>query len=173
MITYRQALPTDIELIAQLHARSWQHAYQGILTDAFLGGAILDDRRAVWQERLATPADNQYILTAVEDDKLIGFVCVFCDHDEQWGSLVDNLHVSRELKGRGIGTELLRGAARWVRQTSVHPSLHLWVFEQNLAARRFYAYLGGEPVEQTVKNNPGGGNAVSLRYVWRDTAVLV
>ncbi|GAA4470489.1 GNAT family N-acetyltransferase [Nibrella saemangeumensis] len=173
MITYREALPVDAEPIAQLHARSWRHAYRGILSDDYLDSNALDDRRALWQERFNRPAYSQYILTAIEDDQIKGFVCVYRDYDEQWGALVDNLHVSRELKGQGIGSELLRGAARWVRQTSSHPGLHLWVFEQNLAARRFYGYLGGESVERAVKANPGGGDAVSLRYVWRTVDSLL
>ena len=172
MITYREALPTDAESIAHLHTLSWQHAYRGILTDQYLDHEALDDRRNVWRERFASPADNQYILTAVEDHQIKGFICLYHNHDEQWGSLVDNLHVRKEHKGQGIGTGLLQRAARWVSQLDRHPGLHLWVFEQNLAARRFYDKLGAESVERVVKDNPGGGNAVSLRYVWRDATVL-
>jgi hypothetical protein len=50
--------------------------------------------------------------------------------------------------------------------------MHLWVFEANEPARRFYAAMGGEIVEARIKPNPGGGEALNLRYFWREPSAL-
>jgi hypothetical protein len=51
--------------------------------------------------------------------------------------------------------------------------LHLWVFEANDSARRFYDVLNGEVVERRHKKAPDGAVIPSLRYVWRDIRMLL
>jgi len=51
-VRYRQAGAEDIEAIATIHADSWRLNYRGAYSDAFLDGAVDDNRRAVWTERL-------------------------------------------------------------------------------------------------------------------------
>ena len=46
--------------------------------------------------------------------------------------------------------------------------IHLWVFEANAGARRFYDALGGEVVGQRKKELLKGVEVASLLYVWRD-----
>ncbi len=78
---FRQAKPTEARAIAQLHAQSWQVAYRGILTDAFLDNNVLDNRLKVWEERFMSPKDNEYICVAADNDALKGFVCVYGNDD--------------------------------------------------------------------------------------------
>lgn len=172
-MTYRLATPTDAEAIAALHAQSWRQSYRGILTDAYLDGDIFADRRAVWQGRLTEPAPNQFLLVAEAEGTVRGFVCAFGDDDPRWGTLVDNLHVSQTVKGLGIGTALLQRVGEWVKAHREHPGFYLWVFEKNHGARRFYENRGGENVEQAVKDNPGGGQALAFRVAWPTAALRV
>ena len=44
--------------------------------------------------------------------------------------------------------------------------MYLWVLKENHKARKFYQSIGGETVEQTIENNPGGGQAEVLRIFW-------
>ena len=39
-MTYRNATHEEAEAIADLHAKSWQTAYRGILSDDFLSGYL-------------------------------------------------------------------------------------------------------------------------------------
>ena len=165
-MNYRLATLADAEAIAALHAQSWQLTYRGILNDAYLDGGVLDDRRAVWHRRLTEPALNQWLLVAETERQIQGFVCAYGDDDAQWGTLVDNLHVSQAVKGQGIGTTLLRGVGDWVKAQGQLPGMYLWVFEDNRLARRFYENLGAKHVDTQIKENPGGGRAPSLRYAW-------
>jgi GNAT superfamily N-acetyltransferase len=163
---FRLATEKDIETIALLHAQSWQKHYRGIFLDEYLDNEVVNDRVNVWQNRLTQPSDNQRVILAEENQTALGFVCVFGEEDAEWGALVDNLHARAQR--RGVGKTLLSLAAKWVKETYPDSKLHLWVLEKNYPARAFYDKMGGQVVEQSEEENPGGGFAQILRYAWSD-----
>lgn len=167
-VTFRTALPSDSDRVAELHAASWRSAYRGFLTDAYLDGDITAERAQLWQARLAQPSERQLVLLAEEGEALIGFVCVLLDEEPTWGAYLDNLHVRPGRTGQGLGAQLLARAALWVARTEPEWPMHLFVFEGNTSARRFYERLGGEEVERAMKRLPDGGTHLVCRYLWRD-----
>ena len=162
----RIATPADGNAIARLHAESWRVAYRGMYRDEYLDGDIVADRAAVWEQRFNPPAENQFVLLAIEGDDLLGFVCAYGDADPTWGTLVDNLHVRLDQQGHGLGRRLLAASAAWSREHYPNSALHLWVLDGNAKARRFYESLGGTPHESKVSEPPGGGTITPWRYVW-------
>ena len=191
----RAAGPADAGLIAALHADSWRRHYRGAYSDAFLDGDVEADRRAFWTAHLAAPAGQATSPTAAatttgsaaagtatvvaeQDGRLVGFVHVVFDTDPRWGSLVGNLHVVHDRKRGGVGTRLLRHAARAVLAHGGGDAVHLWVLEQNTAAQQFYRTLGAACVESSFASAPGGdatrliGTPAKLRMAWPDAAVL-
>ncbi|HEV7693424.1 MAG TPA: GNAT family N-acetyltransferase [Hyphomonadaceae bacterium] len=167
---FRDATIDDIASVAALHTASWRDAYRSIFDAAFLAGPVVQERLDVWTERLIQPDPAQRTILAEEDGKLIGFVCVFARKDAQWGSLVDNLHVRPGERSKGLGRQLLRRGAQWARVTYPAGGLHLWVYEANVAACRFYTRMGGQVVERTDKSTYGG-SAPILRYHWPDGVI--
>jgi ribosomal protein S18 acetylase RimI-like enzyme len=165
---YRKAKRTEADTIAHIHAKSWQTAYKGILTDAYLENDIWENRRQVWQKRFAEAAKNEFICVAVERDVVVGFVCVYGEADDNWGALIDNLHVLPEIKGRGIGKRLMQEAAKWVTKKYSHSKIHLWVYEANDAARGFYEKMGGENVAAELYESADGTVANTFCYAWKD-----
>jgi GNAT superfamily N-acetyltransferase len=113
-ITFRTAGASDSPRVAELHATSWQWAYRGFLSDAYLDTDVPAERLRVWQARLAQPSDRNYVLLAEQRDVLVGFVCVLLDAEPAWGAYLDNLHVRPGLNGQGLGSRLLARALRWV-----------------------------------------------------------
>ncbi len=170
---YREALTSDAEQIALLQAESWRYTYRGILRDEFLDNDVVNNRRVYWQQRLMLPAQNQFVLLAEEGELTQGFICISGKADAQWGALLDNLHVRPEMKGRGLGTELMHKAGTWVKAHFPGSGLHLWVFEANYTARRFYEQLGATNQGRVVEEVPGGGVVTSLRYVWPSVEPLL
>jgi ribosomal protein S18 acetylase RimI-like enzyme len=166
MIEYRPAGPSDADAIALLHARSWRESYRGVFLDAFLDGDLRGERLRVWRERLDPAPASQFVELAVDGAELVGFVCAYGAHDPEWGSLIDNLHVARAAKRKGIGASLMRRAGAWL--DGRHPDLavHLFVLEANTPARRFYERLGARNAGVSVMETHGGAWVRSCRYTW-------
>jgi ribosomal protein S18 acetylase RimI-like enzyme len=170
---YREATERDIEGIARLHTQSWQRHYRGIWPDSFLNGDLLGNRMAVWAGRLQSPPANQYVVVAEDGQGISGFACTYADHDPVWGALVDNLHVTWQQQGRGIGAQLLKLAATWVHHRKPDAGIYLWVLERNLAARGFYERLGATNQEMVSMEYPEGVFSDTCRYVWPQVGRLV
>ena len=172
-MTLRTATAADARAIAVLHADSWQRTYRGMMSDAYLDGACLDDRLRVWRERFAAPPANQVVVLADGNDGLDGFVCAYIDDDPRWGSLIDNLHVRHTARKRGLGRLLMREAAARCEAVLPGGALYLYVLQANLNAQRFYDRLGGVNVETLEMEGHDGGVARSYRYAWADASALL
>ena len=169
----RAAGLADALAIAQLHTRSWQTAYRGILSDDFLRGPLPENRRALWQARLAeSERADRFVLVDEQEGTLRGFACAFLEADPEWGCLLDNLHVVPDLKGQGLGRRLMSAVAEQVWRSNHLGRLHLWVYEQNLAARRFYERLGGVLTERHAERAPDGTEVNVIRYCWSELSGL-
>jgi GNAT superfamily N-acetyltransferase len=169
-MTIRMAEPADADVIAQLHARSWHTAYRGILSDEFLDVRVLADRQALWCARFAqVDRTDMLVLLDEEGGKIRGFACAFLDADPDWGTLLDNLHVVAECKGTGLGRVLMAATANRILELN-RTRLHLWAYEQNHAARKFYERLGGIMTANEPESAPDGRVLNLVRYCWPDLA---
>jgi len=166
MIKYSIGSEQHMEAIARLHAYSWQIHYRGIFNDNYLDHHVLDERIQVWQRRFENPSKEQFVVLANDQNLLCGFGCVFLNHDDRYGSLVDNLHVHPDWQRRGIGRNLLSHCVARIEELNEQFKMYLWVLKENHKARKFYKSMGGETIETTIENNPGGGQAEILRIFW-------
>src|SRR5579859_1612806 len=129
--TFRSAGPADAEAVARLHADSWRRHYRGAYSDGFLDGDVVEDRLAVWTQRLSGPDAESRTVLAERSGELVGFAHTIFDEDANWGALIDNLHVTLALKRSGIGSRLLTRVAEDVLDRSPASGMYLWVLEQN------------------------------------------
>lgn len=165
-INFREADKMDAEAIARLHARSWQLHYRGSFSDSYLDGPVEQERLQVWTRRMTHPAPEQYVIVAENQGQIIGFLCLYALQDPKYGSLIDNLHVSPEYRGSGVGRRLMELAKeRLVRQVPGSPYF-LWVLGVNEQAIGFYEMIGGRRAEEAELPNPDGGRSMCYRYVW-------
>ena len=171
-VRIREARESDADDVARLHAESWRTAYRGALSDAYLDGPIDAERAALWRGRLGQPAKNQLVLVAESAGQMVGFACAYGGHDPQWGAFLDNLHVVPELKRQGIGARLMGEVASWSARNWPGQGIYLWVLQSNLAARRFYARLGGEDAGSDLWTPPDGSALPKLRIAWRNAEAL-
>jgi GNAT superfamily N-acetyltransferase len=87
--------------------------------------------------------------------------------------LLDNLHVAPDVRGGGVGRLLLGTVAREVRAREWHRGLHLWVFEANTGARRFYERHGASVVRVAPIETSDGSTNSGVCYAWTDSSVLL
>ena len=165
-MNYRNATPSDADGIARLHNASWQDAYRGLFSDDFLANEALSDRQAVWNQRLAEPNPDQFVMVAEASSTLLGFICLFVGHDDQYGALLDNLHIAPGKQRQGIGTQLTRSAMAWLRKTDPGCRMYLWVFTNNVNAIRFYETMGGRTADNMLYKDIGDKPVPAIRMVW-------
>lgn len=161
---YRPAKYADKDAIINLHVTSWQQHYRGMLEDDFLNVGVWNEKQYEWNERFADPKKNQHILVAERAGKLVGFACVFGNEHPEFGSYLDNLHVS--VQRQGVGIALLNLILNWTTTKQNQPKLYLWVLEANKAAIVFYERAGGRLCETQTVEFHGGGPVRACRYVW-------
>lgn len=89
---------------------------------------------------LALGSNNSTLLLARAAQVLSGSVMVGFDGHRGW---VYYLATAPEVRGRGIGRELMRAAETWLVSVGC-PKIQLMVRGDNAAARGFYAALGYE-----------------------------
>ena len=170
---FRVAGPEDTAAVAALHAASWRRHYRGILSDAYLDGPIENERLQVWTERLAHPRAGLVTILAEDGQELCGFVCALLDHDREFGSLIDNLHVAAARQGRGLGRGLMRAAGEAMAHALPRRPVYLFVFDSNKAAQGFYDRIGGVVAERGRETQPDGSAHLVLRYIWPSPAALI
>lgn len=167
MISYRPITVEDCEIVAGIHALSWSFAYRGILSDSYLDHEVGAERLIHWKRRLSEPLAADWGVLALQDGIPVGFAFAVRDEHKHWGSLLDNLHVLSQAQGLGIGRGLMRELIADLLRAESTSGLHLWAYDKNRAARRFYESLGARVVNSEVVDTPDGGRASAHVYAWQ------
>jgi GNAT superfamily N-acetyltransferase len=165
-VEMRLMTAADVSAVAALHTLSWQRGYRGVLSDAWLDAHAAANRTAIWARRFSATREREAGLVAHTEGVLTGFIYLIADADPVRGASVDNLHVHPDRTGGGIGRRLLGAGARLAMTREWPDGLHLWVYEANLDARRFYARHGGTVVERVSYDAADGGSYPSLCFQW-------
>ena len=172
-MNFRRATPDVAEAIADLHTSSWRLTYDAVLSRAYLEKTVPLERKALWAQRLGSPKANQYALVAESESGLLGFACAFVSEHAEWGSYLDNLHVSALHQGQGIGKKLLFDVAQWCEVQAPEQGLHLSVNQKNHRAQKFYLGLGARNAKPGVWNAPDGSSVPTYWFVWQSVGSLI
>jgi GNAT superfamily N-acetyltransferase len=171
-IILRTATAVEAPVIAALHAESWRSAYANAMRAEYLAGPIEEERLRGWEQRFAEQAATMHVTLCALDGQAAGFACTFAPDGDQYGALLDNIHVRPHLKGRGLGALLLRSSAQWVAENFAGSGLHLWVLKANEPAQKFYDRLGGIVRGDTIETLPDGSALPEWRYHWEQPELL-
>jgi GNAT superfamily N-acetyltransferase len=160
----RSAEPGEELAVAEVHVRSWQVAYRGLLPNAYLDGLRPEDRAARYIFGKRTP-DQPETVIALEDGSLRGFATLghSRDPDRQLGGELYALYVDPAFWGTGVGRGLMIDArGRLMRRGYVEA--HLWVLVGNARAERFYQADGWSPDGSRRAREVHGVKVDELRY---------
>ena len=166
IVKIRDAKASETEDIANLHAMSWMSAYRGLLSDEYLDNNLQGERRKHWTEKMPALTEKEFVLVAEQDGQLVGFVAVLDKPEAGFDVLVDNLHVRPDLKGLGIGGQLLNAVAARLLATN-RKSFYLFVLKGNTFAENFYLAKGGQQLD-TLTHEFGGKVVQATRFAWED-----
>jgi GrpB-like predicted nucleotidyltransferase (UPF0157 family)/GNAT superfamily N-acetyltransferase len=160
----RNATAGDATHIAEIHVRSWQAAYRGILPRSLLDGLSASERAQSWHALLSGGGDRW--LTLVAEDSggaLVGFCSVATpssdeDADEATAE-VGALYVDPERWREGAGGAMLSTALEELGEQGWRDVV-LWVLPENRAALAFYDRFGFVVEEGVEKREERSGRPV-------------
>ena len=134
--------------MADLHVRSWQVAYRGVVPDAILDGFSIPQRRDSWARTIglasAEPSRDGRIWVVEEAGGVRGFATTRPGRDDDLppgAGEVHSIYLAPEAWSRGLGSALLATAVDDLQARGFSPVV-LWVIEANGRARRFYERAG-------------------------------
>jgi GNAT superfamily N-acetyltransferase len=143
-VRIRPAVPADASLLAELHVRSWQAGYRGLLPQPLLDGLDPVARLARWEAILQdTDWTGEGTLVAEDGDELVGFARLCPERDTQLRTAgeVAAFHVAPDHWRKGVGGRLMSAALRQLTDAGFDTAM-LWVLSGNEGAIRFYEATG-------------------------------
>ncbi len=164
-VLIRPATPDDAAAIADVHVRSWQEAYAGIVPDDYLSSLDSEQRAHRWRELLeAGPEDRVRTLVAQSGDRLLGFASYGPSRDEdarRGEREIYSIYLDPGTWGSGVARELIRTL---VAEVGEQTPLTLWVLAKNERARHFYRRHGFQPDGVERLDDVGGAQLLEIRY---------
>jgi len=148
-IDIRRAEPDDAAAIADVHARSWQGAYGGIIPFRALTAMIGRRGPAWWTNAIRRAAS---VLVVEIGGEVVGYATLGRNRARelpQQGEIYE-LYIKPEYQGVGLGTRLFAAARD---KLSAHglSGLVVWALEDNINATHFYEGAGGRDIAEGVE----------------------
>ena len=167
-LTVRRALSHDADEIADVHARSWQVAYRGLLPNEVIEQMVRGraDRAARMRALLETADEPHHFFVALEGGAVVGMAVTSPSRDPDATSATGELeaiYLAPEALGRGIGRVLHDAAMDDLRDRGF-TEVTLWVLRDNERARRFYEAAGWNTDAATKDEERPGGVLHEVRY---------
>ena len=160
------ATAEDCRAIAEVHVESWQHAYKGLLPEAYLASLSVAEREAMW--RRMVEREPSHLVLARTANQIVGFVAFGASRDE--GAPAERaeiwaIYVKPTCWSTGAGRLLwLEAMQRIVAEG--YKSISPWVIVGNGRAARFYERAGFVVEPESRKSFELGGTTLEeLRYV--------
>ena len=158
----------DLYEISKIHTDNRREIYKGILSEEYLQLITYEHTYARWRKYFLK--EDREIIVSVDNGEIVGFAAI-----KFWGGktgygLLDNLHVRKNRRGRGKGTELIRATASLLSGIGVE-GMYICVVKGNVSAERSYIHLGAQFVESFIDNFEGY-KVPSKKYVWEKISYL-
>lgn len=128
---FEKAEAGDFRRINELFTEMLQTIYCTDRVEAYADGAL--DRFFDGKE--------DWICTAIEDDKIIAFLSIEVHREDPDFLYLDDLSVTGRCRNRGIGTALIQRAEQYANELGIS-AIRLHVEKANEAATRLYERLG-------------------------------
>lgn len=162
MLVIRQAILNDIKQLAQIQTNSWRDSFFDILAPEILHKYTnLDSCEKLLESVFISQKGIFYIAFSTSIPCGEAFWCL--------GSEIENsaeivaFHISKSFWNNGIGTALLQHVINEIELTKVD-CIYLWVFQENIRARKFYEKLGFS-TDNFIRNSRLD-NVTEIRYIY-------
>lgn len=140
----RPATAGDAVMMAQVHVRSWQETYRGLMRDAVLDDpGLVEARERFWTAMLTDPRfeGNRAAVAQRADGAVVGIALAgpSLENDAPCPLQLYVLYLLGAEHGTGLGADLLRAVL------APDEEAMLWVADPNPRAQAFYRRQGFRP----------------------------
>ena len=136
----RRATLDDAAVIADVHVRTWQAAYEHVFGAGRLAGVTVEQRLPMWKQILQSHEQTAFVAEDGGGD-VIGWCTVGPSRDPDADGELWGIYVLSEAWGSGAGTALMAAGTEALLESGCREVI-LWVLEDNPRARRFYEREG-------------------------------
>ena len=163
-IIIRLAAFDDAKYCADIHAKSWSFAYNGIVPKS-----IIDTQNArwsmIWDKMLTNNTNSHYVI--VFNSIIIGFLTIAVSRDadlkEHFYEII-GLYLDPVYIGVGYGKQAMDWIKKEIKSRG-YEKISLWVLVENNRARNFYEKSG---FVADGKIKPSGlADAREIRYIFK------
>jgi GNAT superfamily N-acetyltransferase len=164
-VNIRLASPSDAPTIASIHVRCWQYAYQDIVPDAVLNNLSVAAHEQLWRHSLEAPSPQRRTWIAHGESTILGFCSTGESADDDATTEIAEvgaIYLEPNRIGTGVGRALFAHAVQDLRHRAFLTAT-LWVFRDNLRARRFYEVAGWRPDAERIRPR-GDAEVAEVRY---------
>lgn len=158
----RKVNDSDIEFIANLYIKNWKKTYIGMLPDEFLNSLKVSDGIQKWKGY--AKKERHMIFVAYEDEKFLGFSACKEDDEIKHCLYLDSLHVSEDLRGKGIGTKLLNTVGNYAYKEG-YKCMSICIVKGNSNAKGLYEKLGAKHYKDFI-DYFGSTKSNSEKLIW-------
>lgn len=165
----REGTQLDASQLAEVHVRSWQKAYRGLIPDDYLDSldADLGRREGVFRQAAETSSEEGILFVAEDEGEAVGFVWAGPARDEDADEAVVgeiwSIYLHPSHWGRGAGKALQDRAMEYLKERGFKEA-SLWVLDSNKRTRRWYERQGWRS-DGATKSEEGRGLVLNeVRY---------
>lgn len=133
-IRVREATPDDVESIRTIARRSWEQAYEDVLSDETVDELLAAGySTAAIEEMVTSPEAELFVATA--DGEPVGYASTTPDESADVGDV--NVYVDPERWGEGVGSRLLERLEETLAERGI-TRVRDYVLVENDAGNAFY-----------------------------------
>jgi len=162
----RKATIDDARGIAEVHVKTWQHAYKGQISETYLADLSIEKRESKWIDIFTKADPEKANFIAEVDGGIIGFCSVGSTREtdpvDKSGELYA-IYIDPEFAGKGVGSSLMKEGLFFLKEKG-YTKATLWVLETNIATREFYEKKGWKQEGESKVVEIGGQQVVEILY---------
>ena len=161
----KKATLNDVDLLGQIHAKSWQQAYKNIVPNSVLDNITAERRAVRFKKAMSESGEENYLLLV--NNQPVGFTSISSSRDDD---LSDNtgeirgVYLDPDYWQKGYGSKLLKWAEAELKSRG-YKSITLWVLKDNYQARKFYEKHGYIKEGRSDIITIGGKELDKVRYI--------
>lgn len=172
-VQIRAARPEDAAGVAAAHFGSWQSTYAGIVAQSYLDALSLEKFVALWEHRLAKPAQKpSTTLVAIDEaSHVLGFVSGGAAREACPGYDAElfAIYLHPAVERQGLGRRLFQSLVAVL--ASEYTGMYVRVLTSN-PATGFYEQLGGLPL-RSGEFQIGDASYAETWYGWPSLSQLI